>query len=99
MPCLMGTGYYFNWLHTEPKGTYDMERNCQNCDHAGQNRVIVSGGTRHETGGLVCRRYPPSVGTHQLFNDHKMELTSTWPSVHAEDRCGEFTPRQESATE
>lgn len=70
-----------------------MERKCENCDHAGRNRVIVMDGTRHETGGLVCRRYPPSVGPHQPFSDHRMELTSQWPSVHADDRCGEFTPK------
>ena len=76
-----------------------MERNCGNCDHVGNYGTLTIDGGRHEPGGmLVCRRYPPSVGTHQTFEQSPLSLTSMWPRVIAEDRCGEFTPRVETPT-
>ena len=71
-----------------------MERNCGNCDYSGADRFLTIGGGRHERPeSLVCRRYPPTVAAEMPFGDGQIRLTSTWPHVTAEDRCGEFTPK------
>lgn len=75
-----------------------MERNCQNCDHVGNDRVLLMGGgiSEHE-GVLVCRRYPPVFRIVNRFD--KIDSETSWPRVAAGDRCGEFTPKVGSATE
>ena len=66
-----------------------MERNCGNCTYVGNDR-IVDRGIRHEyENHLVCRRYPPSIGSQ----DENVYPMGIWPTVTAEDRCGEFQPK------
>ena len=71
-----------------------MERSCANCDHVGTYRSLTLDGGRHESPGqLVCRRYPPQFVTEHRFNEPSTEVE--WPHVTSEDRCGEFTPKQD----
>lgn len=75
-----------------------MERNCGNCDHAGTYRFYTVNGMRHEREEhLVCRRYPPAFVTEYTFDKPRSAIE--WPTVHAEDRCGEFTPKSVAAAE
>ena len=71
-----------------------MDRRCDNCDHVGVRRFGTLDGTVHEVpNSLVCRRYPPSFTIETPFSDGNIRSTAEWPGVHADDRCGEFTPK------
>lgn len=74
-----------------------MNIECSSCRYA---ELTVFEPCAHEAEGLVayeCRRYPPQCSVVADVGDGDATGIQTWPTVHANDWCGEFQPSEETA--